>query len=73
MDGVDLLKHLRVHCPEIPVIAISGGAPGRATIEYSAALAATFGADAVFFKPFDNEELVAAVREISGAADDPAG
>ena len=64
MDGLDVLKRLRKINPKLPVIAISGGAPGRAPIDFSVALATTWGADIVFHKPFDNEELVEAVRKL---------
>lgn len=64
LDGLDLLKHLRKVNPKLPVIAISGGAPGRAPIDYSVALATTYGADTVFHKPFDNDDLVDAVNAL---------
>ncbi|CAK0752106.1 Response regulator [Azospirillaceae bacterium] len=64
MDGLDLLKRLRKINPKMPVIAISGGAPGRAPIDFSVALATTWGADIVFHKPFDNDELVEAVKNL---------
>ena len=64
MDGLDLLKRLRKINPKMPVIAISGGAPGRAPIDFSVALATTWGADIVMHKPFDNEELVEAAKKL---------
>ncbi len=64
VDGIALLKHLATHRPETKVIAISGGAPGRAPIEFSAALAQTYGADAVFHKPFDNDDLIDVVNRL---------
>ncbi|MBI1209491.1 MAG: response regulator [Azospirillum sp.] len=68
VDGIDLLKYLAGRRPKISVIAISGGAPGRAPLDFSVALAETYGADAVFHKPFDNDELVGAViRMIAGS------
>ena len=62
VDGVALLKYLAIHQPATKVIAISGGAPGRAPIDFSVALAETYGADAVFHKPFDNDDLVEVIR-----------
>lgn len=64
MDGLDLLKRLRAINPKLPVIAISGGAPRRAPIDYSVALADTFGADRVLHKPFDNDDLVDEVKKL---------
>lgn len=64
MDGLDLLKRLRAINPKMPVIVISGGAPRRAPIDYSVALADTFGADRVLHKPFDNDDLVDEVKKL---------
>ncbi|MEI8397030.1 MAG: response regulator [Rhodospirillaceae bacterium] len=64
MDGLDLLKRLRAINPKLPVIAISGGAPRRAPIDYSVALADTWGADRVLHKPFDNDDLVEEVKKL---------
>ena len=57
LDGVELLKRLRATNANIRVIAISGGGM-RKPIDVSAALAQTWGADAVLYKPFDNDDLV---------------
>lgn len=67
LDGIDLLKHLRVHRPDIKVIAMSGGAAGRAPIGISMMIARAWGADAVFQKPFDNEDLLSEVRRLLAA------
>ena len=64
MDGLDLMKRIRAINPKLPVIAISGGAPRRAPIDYSVALADTFGADRVLHKPFDNDDLVGEVKKL---------
>lgn len=66
VDGIALLKHLAAHQADQKVIAISGGAPGRAPANFSVALAETYGADAVFHKPFDNDDLVDAVKDLLG-------
>jgi CheY-like chemotaxis protein len=65
LDGVELLKRLRAANAAIKVIAISGGGV-RKPIDVSAALAQTWGADAVLYKPFDNEDLVGEVRRLLG-------
>ena len=65
LDGVELLKRLRATNANIKVIAISGGGM-RKPIDVSAALAQTWGADAVLYKPFDNDDLVAEIRRLLG-------
>lgn len=64
VDGLDLLKHLRKVNPNMPVVAISGGAPGRAPIDFSMALATTWGADVVLDKPFDNDDLIDIINDL---------
>ncbi|MBP2298926.1 response regulator [Azospirillum picis] len=68
LNGIDLLQRLRTVSPEIPVFVITGGA-ARIPIESTAAMARTWGADQVFYKPFDNEDLVAAIRQRSTRPD----
>ena len=63
LDGVELLKRLRASNANIRVIAISGGGT-RKPIDVSAALAQTWGADAVLYKPFDNEDLVNEINRL---------
>ena len=63
LDGVELLKRLRAANANIRVIAISGGGM-RKPIDVSAALAQTWGADAVLYKPFDNDDLVSEIKRL---------
>ena len=63
LDGVELLKRLRATNANIRVIAISGGGM-RKPIDVSAALAQTWGADAVLYKPFDNDDLVNEINRL---------
>jgi CheY-like chemotaxis protein len=65
LDGVELLKCLRAANANIRVIAISGGGM-RKPIDVSAALAQTWGADAVLYKPFDNDDLVSEIKRLVG-------
>jgi two-component system, chemotaxis family, chemotaxis protein CheY len=68
IDGVGVLRALRQEFPALRVIAVTGG--GRtAPMDFSAALATTWGADRVFTKPFENEDLV---REIGILLSEPA-
>lgn len=62
LNGIDLLQQMRATSPDTPVFAITGGA-ARIPIESTAAMARTWGADQVFYKPFDNDVLVSAIRE----------
>ena len=58
-DGLETIMELRETNPDLKVIAISGG-PRIGTVDFLAA-AKTFGAYAIFYKPLDNDELLAAV------------
>lgn len=62
MDGLGLLKDIRGQASNIPIIIISGGAPD-ASLEHATAMADSYGADAVLFKPFEDYELIEAVAE----------
>jgi len=63
MDGIALLKEIRGAGNEIAVVVISGGAP-NAPLTYTAPLAATFGANAVVYKPFERAELLKAIDNV---------
>ena len=65
MNGLSLLQELRGQRSDIPIIVVSGGGPG-ATLERSAALADIYGAVAVLFKPFEDFELLDAVKGALG-------
>lgn len=62
LNGIDLLQQMRKVSPGTPVFVITGGA-ARIPIESTAAMARTWGADQVFYKPFDNEDLIASIRQ----------
>ena len=62
LNGIDLLQKMRAISPNTPVFVITGGA-ARIPIESTAAMARTWGADQVFYKPFDNDDLIAAILE----------
>jgi len=63
VDGIAMLKQIKKIDETLPVIIISGGGQ-KASLEISASLAETWGADAVLYKPFDDEELVATVGRL---------
>ena len=60
-NGLSLLQEVRAQRSDIPIIIVSGGGPG-APLERSAALADIYGAAEVLFKPFENFELLDAVK-----------
>ncbi|ALJ36766.1 response regulator [Azospirillum brasilense] len=62
LNGIDLLQRMRDTTPQTPVFIITGGA-ARIPIESTAAMARTWGADQVFYKPFENADLIAAIRQ----------
>jgi CheY-like chemotaxis protein len=62
-DGLELLRAIKTMENGPVVVAISGGAP-KASIEFSVALADAWAADAVFIKPFDNDELADKLRSL---------
>lgn len=63
VDGLSLLRNLRTRLVDLPIIIVSGGGPNN-TLEHSVAIADTYGADAVLFKPFEDFELIDAVTAV---------
>lgn len=61
IDGLRLLKEIRGRYPKMRVFGVTGGGP-RLTIEAMTSLAEIWGAEKVFLKPFDEDDLVAAIR-----------
>jgi len=64
MDGFEVMSALKAAALDVPVIAISGGMPGRPGDLL--AVAVDFGAAAALRKPFPIEELDAAIRRVVG-------
>jgi len=73
-DGVRTIKEMRQESPGLRIIAISGGGsvepvaykPGAITTTAYLAAAKEVGADRVFTKPFDRQDLIQAVDEMLG-------
>jgi CheY-like chemotaxis protein len=63
-EGLETIGELRRENPAIRIIAISGG--GRMDPRSCLSLAREFGAGRTLLKPFDREELLAAVAEMLG-------
>ncbi|MCQ8783291.1 response regulator [Mangrovibrevibacter kandeliae] len=61
VDGLRLLKEIRGTHPEMRVFGITGGGP-KLTIEAMSSLAQIWGAERVFLKPFDDDELIDAIQ-----------
>ena len=64
--GLELMKEITATYPELPIIIVSGGGPD-ATLENVTAVADLYGALQVLYKPFDDDELIEAVREAVAA------
>jgi CheY-like chemotaxis protein len=62
MDGFEVMSALKAAAVDVPVIAISGGMPGRPGDLLPVALG--FGAAAALRKPFLIDELDAAIRKV---------
>ncbi len=62
MDGLDLIKRVRREQMSLRVFAITGGGP-RLTMEAASSIAEIWGAEKVFFKPFDESLLIEALME----------
>ncbi len=63
LDGIAMLKAIKGQDQPPPVIIISGGGP-KASLELSATLAETWGADAILYKPFEDQELLDALNQV---------
>ncbi len=61
MEGVETIVQLRSHDPAVRIIAISGG--GRLRNLDFLSVAENYGAMRIIAKPFDDEELLAAVDD----------
>lgn len=64
-SGLDILREIKVNKPDLPVIVMSGGSVGR-PLEQDVAIADVYGAATVLIKPFQADELVAAVQSALG-------
>ncbi|MBE7732856.1 response regulator [Devosia faecipullorum] len=60
VDGVALIKACRQSQPDLKVFGMTGGGPGIST-EAMLTLAEIWGARQVFYKPFDDATLIAAL------------
>jgi DNA-binding NtrC family response regulator len=67
MEGLETIRLLRKSYPDLKVIAMSGG--GRLGPEGYLKVAHRFGAMATLSKPFDNNQLFAAVDKALGLKD----
>jgi len=59
-DGLEVIMDLRQHCPQTRIIAISG----QITTKNMLPAASTLGAVRTLAKPFQPQELLAAVEEV---------
>lgn len=63
VDGIETVRRLRAGGCEAAVIAMSGGTEAFPA-SISLKMSEMYGADRMLFKPFDNEELIAAIDEL---------
>jgi CheY-like chemotaxis protein len=63
-DGIHTIWELKQMCPELKIIAISGGVPGGPRSDLP--LAVTYGASRTLQKPFTRAELLGAVDGLLG-------
>jgi DNA-binding response OmpR family regulator len=61
-EGIALTRELRHEFPDAKIIAMSGG--GRMGNSDYVSIARAFGADQGLYKPFDDDELIAAIRAV---------
>ncbi|MCP4549843.1 MAG: response regulator [bacterium] len=66
MEGMEMIREVRLNYPNIPIIAISGFS-GLANLDYLD-IAKCLGAGKVFAKPISNRKLLEAIDELLGAA-----
>ena len=65
-DGLQTIRELRRACPDVQIIAMSGGTRVFADMD-ALPFALHFGARRVLYKPFGHKELTAALHEAVGA------
>ncbi|MEX0741267.1 MAG: response regulator [Phycisphaeraceae bacterium] len=65
-EGIETVLALRAKHPQLPILAISGGGRGKPG-DYLA-MASKLGAAGTLAKPFDNDELIAVVKELLGSS-----
>ncbi|WP_448192979.1 response regulator transcription factor [Azospirillum sp. sgz301742] len=63
VDGIETVRRLRDGGCKAAVIAMSGGTEAFPA-SISLKMSEMYGADRLLFKPFDNEELIAAIDEL---------
>lgn len=63
-EGLGTIREMKQLSPDLKIIAVSGG--GRASADDYLHTAKLFGADRIFQKPFNQAEIVGAVRELLG-------
>lgn len=61
-EGLETIKELRKHFPDIKILAVSGG--GQIAMEGVLKIAGVFGADIVLKKPFNPDILLEKVKEL---------
>ena len=61
-DGLETIEELTRDNPKLPIIAISGGGPGKKA-QFALDVAQLCGAGRILAKPFSRKEILAVVRD----------
>ena len=64
-DGLDLIREVRSDRPNLPIVAMSGGAPKR-PIDLTISQARKAGANATLLKPIERAELAEMIGALLG-------
>jgi CheY-like chemotaxis protein len=64
-EGIETVTELQRRQPRLPTVAISGG--GRTANMNFLKLAETFGADRTISKPFEPEDIIRIIAELTGS------
>jgi DNA-binding NtrC family response regulator len=63
-EGLETIREMKRVSPDLKIIAMSGG--GKVSADNYLEIAKIFGASKVIEKPFTQQEMVSAVRELMG-------
>lgn len=62
-NGIQLIQLIKQAYPDLRIFAITGGGPSL-SLETAVSLAQVWGAEKVFIKPFEEDELLRAIHQV---------